>query len=131
MTEISLIEYEILNNEYIRCLKLIKNYSNVGQKCLLFKLKSFECLISKNIYDNVLNKLKEKLIQEGYDVYLYKSEILIFWDNKTCQVSPVDIISKSCSHKKKNKKDEDIIIDHIKIFFGEYQDNFPIKTGKY
>lgn len=133
MNELSLIEYEILNKEYIRCLNLIKNYSKVGQKCLLFKLNSFECLISKPIYEHVLARLKDKLISEGYDVYLHKSEILIFWDKKVCKVSSVEIVEdKTVTSKKKNRKDDDDIhIDHIKFFLGEYQDNFPIKTGKY
>lgn len=131
MVELSLLEYEILNNEYIRCLKLIKIYSKIGQKCLLFKLKSFECLISKTIYENVITKLKEKLICEGYDVYICKTELLIFWDKKKNNVSSVEIIEdKPTNNKKKNNKEE-ININHIKFFLGDYQDNFPIKTGKY
>lgn len=131
MVELSLIEYEILNNEYIRCLKLIKKYSSIGQKCLLFKLKSFECLISKSIYENVLTKLKDKLFSEGYDVYIHKTELLIFWDNKKSNVSTFEVIEDNSVHKKKNKKEEEVHIDHIKFFLGDYQDNFPIKTGKY
>lgn len=126
MDKLSLIEYELLNKEYIRCLKLINKYSQNGQKCILFKLKSFECLISKKIYDNVLVNLQRKLIADGYDVYLYKSEILIFWDNKINKIS--DDITVKCQSKKGK---EDVKIKHINLSFGDFTDNLPIKTGIY
>lgn len=131
---LSSFEYELFNKEYIRCLKLINEYTKRNQKCIIFKLRSFECLISKSMYETVLNELIKQLQKDNYDVYCSGTELLIFWDERG---TPIVNDEQPCikevktSSKKKKKDEEDIKIDHINIQFGEYVDEFPIKTGNY
>lgn len=130
---LSSFEYELFNKEYIRCLKLINEYTKREQKCIIFKLRSFECLISKTMYNTILNELIKQLQKDNYDVYCSGTELLIFWDQRSnpvtkevCQPTIKTVVSK-----KKKKEDEVIKIDHINISFGDYVDNLPIKTGEY
>lgn len=131
---LSSFEYELFNKEYIRCLKLINEYTKRNQKCIIFKLRSFECLISKSMYETVLNELIKQLQKDNYDVYCSGTELLIFWDERG---TPIVNDEQPCikevktASKKKKKDEEDIKIDHINIQFGEYVDEFPIKTGNY
>lgn len=131
---LSSFEYELFNKEYIRCLKLINEYTKRNQKCILFKLRSFECLISRSMYETVLNELIKQLQKDNYDVYCSGTELLIFWDERG---TPIVNDEQPCikevktSSKKKKKDEEDIKINHINIQFGEYVDEFPIKTGDY
>lgn len=131
---LSSFEYELFNKEYIRCLKLINEYTKRNQKCILFKLRSFECLISRSMYETVLNELIKQLQKDNYDVYCSGTELLIFWDERG---TPIVNDEQPCikevktASKKKKKDEEDIKIDHINIQFGEYVDEFPIKTGDY
>ena len=54
-------------------------------------------------YRALVKKETEKLISEGYDVYICKTELLIFWDNKKNNVSSVEIVEdKPTNNKKKN-----------------------------
>lgn len=127
-------EYELVNKEYIRCLHLIREYSNRGQKCILFKLRSFECLINKTLYNTILRNLQLQLENDHYEVYLHNTELLIFWDKRfeamsTAQNNLNNIAGISRKGKKKN--DENILIEHTNLQIGEYVDSFPIKTGKY
>lgn len=131
---LSSFEYELFNKEYIRCLKLINEYTKRNQKCILFKLRSFECLISRSMYETVLNELIKQLQKDNYDVYCSGTELLIFWDERG---TPIVNDEQPCikevktASKKKKKDEEDIKINHINIQFGEYVDEFPIKTGNY
>ena len=131
---LSSFEYELFNKEYIRCLKLINEYTKRNQKCIIFKLRSFECLISKSMYETVLNELIKQLQKDNYDVYCSGTELLIFWDERG---TPIVNDEQPCikevktASKKKKKDEEDIKINHINIQFGEYVDEFPIKTGNY
>lgn len=131
---LSSFEYELFNKEYIRCLKLINEYTKRNQKCILFKLRSFECLISRSMYETVLNELIKQLQKDNYDVFCSGTELLIFWDERG---TPIVNDEQPCikevktSAKKKKKDEEDIKIDHINIQFGEYVDEFPIKTGNF
>lgn len=131
---LSSFEYELFNKEYIRCLKLINEYTKRNQKCIIFKLRSFECLISKSMYETVLNELIKQLQKDNYDVYCSGTELLIFWDERG---TPIVNDEQPCikevktASKKKKKDEEDIKINHINIQFGEYVDEFPIKTGDY
>lgn len=131
---LSSFEYELFNKEHIRCLKLINEYTKRNQKCIIFKLRSFECLISKSMYETVLNELIKQLQKDNYDVYCSGTELLIFWDERG---TPIVNDEQPCikevktASKKKKKDEEDIKIDHINIQFGEYVDEFPIKTGNY
>lgn len=131
---LSSFEYELFNKEYIRCLKLINEYTKRNQKCIIFKLRSFECLISRSMYETVLNELIKQLQKDNYDVYCSGTELLIFWDERG---TPIVNDEQPCikevktASKKKKKDEEDIKIDHINIQFGEYVDEFPIKTGNY
>lgn len=131
---LSSFEYELFNKEYIRCLKLINEYTKRNQKCILFKLRSFECLISRSMYETVLNELIKQLQKDNYDVYCSGTELLIFWDERGTPIvndeQPCIKEVKTVS-KKKKKDGEDIKIDHINIQFGDYIDEFPIKTGNY
>ena len=135
---LSSFEYELYKKEYLRCLNLINTYSKQNQKCILFKLKSFECMISKQIYDNVLNEIKFQLQHDNFDVYSSNSELLIFWDkcyekkeNISEESLKETIILKNSSKKTKKKNDENISIDHVKINFGNFEDLLPIRTGNY
>lgn len=131
---LSSFEYELFNKEYIRCLKLINEYTKRNQKCIIFKLRSFECLISRSMYETVLNELIKQLQKDNYDVYCSGSELLIFWDERgtpTVNDEQPCIKEVKTSSKKKKKDEEDIKIDHINIQFGDYIDEFPIKTGDY
>lgn len=130
---LSSFEYELFNKEYIRCLKLINEYTKRNQKCIIFKLRSFECLISKSMYETVLNELIKQLQKDNYDVYCSGTELLIFWDERGTPIVNDEPCVKEVktSSKKKKKDEEDIKINHINIQFGEYVDEFPIKTGNY
>lgn len=134
---LSSFEYELFNKEYIRCLKLINEYTKRNQKCIIFKLRSFECLISRNMYETVLNELIKQLQKDNYDVYCSGSELLIFWDQRGSpiindeQTHPPCIKEVKSVAKKKKKDEETIKIDHINMQFGDYVDEFPIKTGEY
>lgn len=143
---LSSFEYELYNKEYIRCLNLINTYSKNGQKCIIFKLKLFECLISHKIYNNVLTEIKQQLERDNFDVYSTGSELLIFWDKRENKVNNKNnetneslqentfiknsIVSVNTT-KKKKKNDENISIDHIKLTFGNFEDLLPIRTGNY
>lgn len=129
-------EYELVNKEYIRCLNLIREYSNRGQKCIIFKLRSFECLINKTLYNTILHNLQLQLENDHYEVYLHNTELLIFWDKRfesmsTIQNNITENNVITIPQKSKKKNDENILIEHTNLQFGEYVDSFPIKTGKY
>lgn len=130
---LSSYEYELFNKEHIRCLKLINEYTKRDQKCIIFKLRSFECLISKSMYTTVLNELIKQLQKDSYDVYCSGTELLIFWDRRVLSEPTVETVqTHTPAHKKKKKKDEEEIkIDHINLQFGDYVDELPIKTGDY
>lgn len=130
-------EYEIVNKEYIRCLKLINTYNQRGQKCIIFSLRSFECLINKTMYNTVFNSVADQLRKDNYDVITHNREMLILWDKrddiigkKINEERETKIIEKQLN-KKIKKKDKDITLNHISIKFGDYIDSFPIKTGIY
>lgn len=130
-------EYEIVNKEYIRCLKLINTYNQHGQKCIIFSLRSFECLINKTMYNTVFNNVADQLRKDNYDVIINNREMLILWDKrddiigkKINEERETKIIEKQLN-KKIKKKDKDITLNHISIKFGDYVDSFPIKTGIY
>ena len=133
---LSPFEYEIVNREYIRCLKLINTYNQRGQKCIIFSLRSFECMINATMYANVLQGVTEQLQKDNYDVITCKREILILWDQRESVItnkneSNVEVIANKTSKKKSKKKNEDIVINHIQLKFGDFIDDFPIKTGVY
>lgn len=130
---LSSYEYELFNKEHIRCLKLINEYTKRDQKCIIFKLRSFECLISKSMYTTVLNELIKQLQKDSYDVYCSGTELLIFWDRRVLSEPTVETVqTRTPAPKKKKKKDEEEIkIDHINLQFGDYVDELPIKTGDY
>lgn len=130
---LSSYEYELFNKEHIRCLKLINEYTKRDQKCIIFKLRSFECLISKSMYTTVLNELIKQLQKDSYDVYCSGTELLIFWDRRVLSEPTVETVqTHTPAPKKKKKKDEEEIkIDHINLQFGDYVDELPIKTGDY
>ena len=134
---LSSFEYELVNKEYIRCLNLINVYSKRGQQCIIFKLRSFECMINKDLYHKVMNGLIKQLQNDNYEVYTSNSEILIFWDKRFDKKDDIiehhNNISVNTSHskRKKKKEDENITIDHVKINFGDFEDSLPIKTGNY
>lgn len=128
-------EYELFNKEYMRCLKLINEYTKRDQKCIIFKLRSFECLISKGMYTTVLNELIKQLQKDSYEVYCSGTELLIFWDQRNIttesNIDKVKTTHISAIKKKKKNNDEEIKIDHINLQFGDYIDELPIKTGDY
>ena len=130
---LSSYEYELFNKEHLRCLKLINEYTKRDQKCIIFKLRSFECLISKSMYTTVLNELIKQLQKDSYDVYCSGTELLIFWDRRVISEPTVETVqTHTPAPKKKKKKDEEEIkIDHINLQFGDYVDELPIKTGDY
>lgn len=130
---LSSYEYELFNKEHLRCLKLINEYTKRDQKCIIFKLRSFECLISKSMYTTVLNELIKQLQKDSYDVYCSGTELLIFWDRRVLSEPTVETVqTHTPAPKKKKKKDEEEIkIDHINLQFGDYVDELPIKTGDY
>ena len=130
---LSSYEYELFNKEHLRCLKLINEYTKRDQKCIIFKLRSFECLISKSMYTTVMNELIKQLQKDSYDVYCSGTELLIFWDRRVISEPTVETVqTHTPAPKKKKKKDEEEIkIDHINLQFGDYVDELPIKTGDY
>lgn len=126
-------EYNLVQKEYLRCLKLINVYKANKQFCILFKLRSFECLINKVLYDKVINGVMIQLQNDNYDVFKDKSQLLILWDhtNKRKDKPPEIKPQPKIQSNKKGKKDDNIILDHIDLHFGDFVDNFPIKTGNY
>ena len=130
---LSSYEYELFNKEHLRCLKLINEYTKRDQKCIIFKLRSFECLISKSMYTTVLNELIKQLQKDSYDVYCSGTELLIFWDRRVLSEPTVETVQTHtpAPKKKKKKNEEEIKIDHINLQFGDYVDELPIKTGDY
>ena len=128
---LSSYEYELFNKEHLRCLKLINEYTKRDQKCIIFKLRSFECLISKSMYTTVLNELIKQLQKDSYDVYCSGTELLIFWDRRVLSEPTVETVQTHTPAPKKKKDEEEIKIDHINLQFGDYVDELPIKTGDY
>ena len=114
-------------------MKLINEYTKRDQKCIIFKLRSFECLISKSMYTTVMNELIKQLQKDSYDVYCSGTELLIFWDRRVISEPTVETVqTHTPAPKKKKKKDEEEIkIDHINLQFDDYVDELPIKTGDY